>query len=137
MDVLQEKETFEKYLRLNKNNPYLATMAIAEEARQIEDKLNYTISITEILSAIMQNRQDMLKEGKTYTYTNHVKRIIYKVCSDVMDISIQNAVQVTVLNYVKSRHLIYYYENIEDLNKQARVRILVNMTLDVLKKSPF
>ena len=137
MDVIQERETFEKYLRLNQNNPYLATMVIAEEARKIEDKLNYTISITEILSAIMQNRQDMLKEGKTYTYTNHVKRIVYEVCSDVMDISIQRAVQATILGYVKSRHLIYHYEGIEDINKQARVRILVNMTLEVLKKSPF
>lgn len=105
--------------------PYLATLQIAQEAREIADSLGYRITYAQ---AIDFSARGELPNPKDYPdcRLNRVKEYL----TYVNDVEIKTAVISSYEQSLAKNHLIYYYGVVEDTPRQARIRVILNILWD-------
>lgn len=114
------------YKELEKSlGPFLATLQIATDAREIANTLDNRITYS---SAIDFAARGELPDPKDYP--DHRLDRVKNYIDYITDIEIKSAVIKSYEESLKCNNLTYVYNTIEDNSRQARVRILMNILWD-------
>jgi hypothetical protein len=104
---------------------YLATLQIAQTAREIVNSLDHRITYAEAISYAARGELPDPKD-----YPDHRLDRVKDYLTQIDDIEIKSAV---ILSYEQSlikNHLIYDYNNVGDEFRQARIRVILNILWD-------
>lgn len=106
-------------------NPYLAVMQLAEETRNISMSLDNRILYSTALDYVANNKKPNPKDFPDHRLDRVREYLIY-----VTDVEIKAAVILSYEKSLKKNNLVYDYKNIEDMPRQARVRVILNILWD-------
>ena len=105
--------------------PYLATMQIAKNAREIahslDNRITYSLAIDYAARGEVPDPKD---------YPDHRLDRVKNYISYVNDIEVRSAIIASYENSLAKNYLIYNYKNVEDEPRKARVRIIMNILWD-------
>ena len=104
---------------------YEAVMQIAKEAREIADSLGYRITYAQAIDFAARGE---LPDPKNYP--DHRLDRVKEYLKYVNDVEIKSAVILSYEQSLAKNYLIYDYNTVEDLPRQARIRIILNMLWD-------
>ena len=105
--------------------PYLATLQIAQEAREITNSLGHRITYAQAIDFSARGELPNPKD-----YPDHRLDRVKEYLKYVDDIEIKSAVILSYEQSLAKNYLIYDYNVVEDLPRQARIRIIVNILWD-------
>lgn len=105
--------------------PFLATMQMAKEAREISNSLDNRITCS---SALDFAARGMLPDPKDYP--DHRLDRVKNYIDYVSDIEIKSAVIKSYEESLKLNNLSYVYNTVEDEPRKARIRIIMNILWD-------
>ena len=115
-----------KYSALSESlGPYLATLQIAKDAREIANSLDYRIPLATALDYASRGELPNPKD-----YPDHRLDRVKEYLTSVTDIEIKSAVLLSYEQSLAKNHLIYDYNVIEDDFRKARVRVILNILWD-------
>ena len=118
-------------------SPYGACNIISKKARQYAESTNNIVLHSEAISwALTGNTPKILDEYKKQQ-RKHRSSVCVSVTQDILslvnDTDVKSAVETSIRNSRRQKHLLYMYEGISDTYKQGRVRVLCNMIWDKLQ----
>lgn len=103
---------------------YGQVIRVAKEARSLADEYDNNIFHSEALSFVMTGA----KPNNKYRYADEYEATVIKeMCCYIDDIEVKNAVYDSFYLSKSHNNLIYEYNDITDLPRQARVRVLTRM----------
>lgn len=106
-------------------NPYLATMQMAEDTREVCRSLSNRITVSTALDYVAKGITPNPKDFPDHRL-DRVKE--YLKCVD--DLGVKSAVIKSYEQSLYKDNLVYDYNNIEDEPRQSRVRIIMNILWD-------
>lgn len=104
---------------------YLATMQIAQTAREIANSLDHRITYAEAISYAARGELPNPKD-----YPDHRLDRVKDYLTQIDDIEIKSAVLLSYEQSLIKNHLIYDYNNVGDEFRQARIRVILNILWD-------
>lgn len=104
---------------------YEAAMQIAKSAREISTSLGNRIPMATALSYAARGELPDPKD-----YPDHRLDRVKEYLKYVNDVEIKSAVILSYEQSLAKNYLIYDYNTVEDLPRQARIRIILNMLWD-------
>lgn len=126
---------FDKYVEAFSGDRFAAVMYISKIARRRMIRVNNCIHESDALSWITTGVEpEIVKHWREFKKVDHVALYIEDRLCYIEDAAVRNAVRDSISESQSIYHLIYTYNNIQDENKKARVRILCNMIWDEVEK---
>ena len=125
---LNEDKFSDKYKQYS-TNPFRATQILYEKARQICKETHNVVSPSEALTLVIRGEEpDILSrsfrmKGDQSIPANILDTELEYVTKD----EIREAVEDSIYDSLKIRHLIYRYKGLLDESEKARVRVLTNI----------
>lgn len=114
------------YNQLNESlGPYLATMQMAQDAREIAVSLDNRITLS---SALNYAASGLVPDPKDYP--DHRLDRVKNYIDYIDDIEIKSAVIKSYEASLAKYNLIYDYNTVEDGPRRARIRVLMNILWD-------
>lgn len=128
--MLNNQKTFEDRCKRFGSDRYAATLSIAKQARQLEEKYENKILSSEALTWVVRGEEPkilkILEDIDKKRLSDEVRTMEeYLIYIDDMDV--RYAVEDSIEKSLSDKHLIYVYNDVEDLPRKARIRILCNM----------
>lgn len=105
--------------------PYLATLQVAQEAREIANSLGNRITDSEAISYAARGE---LPDPKNYP--DHRLDRVKEYLKYVGDGEIRYAVLLSYEESLEKNHLIYVYNTVEDEFRKSRIRVIMNILWD-------
>ncbi len=114
------------YNQLNESlGPYLATMRMAQDAREIAASLDNRITISSALDFAAKGLQPDPKD-----YPDHRLDRVKNYIEYITDVEVKSAVIKSYEESLEINNLYYDYNTVEDEPRRARVRIIMNILWD-------
>lgn len=114
------------YNQLNESlGPYLATLQMAQDAREIAASLDNRITISSALDFAAKGLQPDPKD-----YPDHRLDRVKNYIEYITDIEVKSAVIKSYEESLEINNLYYDYNTVEDEPRRARVRIIMNILWD-------
>lgn len=131
-----QSEIFDGYVATY-GSPFAACNAISQKARKYAEDNNNVIMHSEAISWVLSGNAPKIiaeyeRQNRKYRSSVCIS-VTQEVLELVNDESVKFAVETSIRNSRKQKHLVYMYENISDVYKQGRVRVLCNMIWDKLQ----
>jgi len=105
--------------------PYVATIQIAQMAREITNSLGNRITDSEAISYAAKGELPNPKD-----YPDHRLDRVKNYISYIDDIEVKSAIVSSYEQSLQKNNLIYFYKNVDDEPRQARIRIIMNILWD-------
>jgi len=105
--------------------PYVATIQIAQMAREITNFLGNRITDSEAISYAAKGELPNPKD-----YPDHRLDRVKNYISYIDDIEVKSAIVSSYEQSLQKNNLIYFYKNVDDEPRQARIRIIMNILWD-------
>ena len=135
MNIWDELKFFEKYENAL-GSKFAAIVYVSKLIRKKREEVGCCITESEALAWLITGVEpnkvkrwrngELRRERRAATYAKD--RLLY-----VDDKEVRSAVEKTLLESSKVEHLIYFYNNLQDESRKARVRILSNIIWDEMK----
>lgn len=128
--AIEERQVFnalaEKY-----KSPYAACSIVSKQARKYAEDHNNIVLHSEAISWVMSGNKPKILDEYSKNHKKYRSSVCISVTQNVLelvnDVPVRNAVEVSIRNSRREKHLIYMYEGVCDMYRQARVRVLCNM----------
>ena len=134
--VDNERQIFDGYSE-QCGSPYTACNLIASKARELAERNNNIIMHSEAISWVLSDIKPQILsiyEKNKQKYRNSVCiTVTQEVLELVSDSEVVNAVESSIRQSRREKHLIYMYKDIADTPRQGRVRVLCNIIWDKLQ----
>lgn len=134
--TLEEQQAF-KQLADKCGSPYAACNAISKKARQYAEKNNNIVMHSEAISWVLSGETPKILNDYSKARRKHRSSVCVSITQEVLDLvndtAVRHAVETSIRNSRREKHLIYMYEGICDEYKQSRVRVLCNIIWDKLQ----
>lgn len=104
-------------------NPYMCIQNVSMAARELADKYDNKISHSEALTYVIHDSEPD-KNSLMHLKNEYEENYIREQFCYIDDKEICNAVYDSFYESKKHNNLIFIYNNLTDLNKQARVRVI-------------
>ena len=105
--------------------PYVATIQIAQMAREITNSLGNRITDSEAISYAAKGELPNPKD-----YPDHRLDRVKNYISYIDDIEVKSAIVSSYEQSLQKNNLVYLYKNVDDEPRQARIRIIMNILWD-------
>lgn len=129
-----DDEQFNRYVS-NFGSRFAAVVYVSELARIHAKRAHNRILESEAISWVLTGDKPQILNNMEHANTSRSRLkldyILDKLCY-VEDIDVRDAVYSTLKYSIQASHLIYVYNNIKDVYRQSRVRVLSNMLWDEL-----
>lgn len=134
--MVYDIEKFEEIVKLCNGSRYAATMLVAKDARKLAEYFDNVIThaealdwiISGIVPKIISNYKEIIQ-----LRDNGYLNVASSILSNVEDEAVKQSVIESIKRSKQEDHLIYFYEEVYDVPRQARIRILVRMIWHKLK----
>lgn len=114
------------YNQLNESlGPYLATLQMAQDAREISKSLDNRITISSALDFAARGERPDPKD-----YPDHRLDRVKNYIEYITDIEVKSAIIKSYEESLKINNLYYDYNTVEDAPRRARIRIIMNILWD-------
>ena len=122
MSLIQNNQYKELCLQMN---PYIAILQMAKDTRNICISLDNRITVSDALSYAANGTLPDPKD-----YPDHRLDRVKDYLTGVTDREIKSAVLFSYEQSLYKNNLVYEYKNVEDVPRQARIRIIMNILWD-------
>lgn len=134
--VENERQIFDGYTK-QCGSPYIACNLISSKARELAERNNNIIMHSEAISWVLSDIKPQILsiyEKNKQKYRNSVCiTVTQEVLELVSDSEVTDAVESSIRQSRREKHLIYMYKDITDAPRQSRVRVLCNIIWDKLQ----
>lgn len=124
--MLNDNIKFDEYAKQH-GSRFTATMLVAEQARYLAEKHHNVITHAQALHWVLSgetpeeiNNQDTILKRRKFSSLMSAKEYL----SNITDTEIKQSVLKSLWLSNKAGHLIYYYKEVYEPERQARIRIL-------------
>lgn len=135
--MLEDSKNFEKYVKLCGGNRYVATTFVSKQAKILAEKYQNVISYSEALTWIISGKAPKIISNYKYILKQREKGPLIladSMLSNIQDEKIKQSVLESIKRSNKVGHLIYFYKDVYDKYRRARIRILTNIIWDEMRK---
>ena len=131
-----ERQIFDQ-LAEKYGSPFTACNVISQKARKYAEDNNNIVMHSEAISWVLSGNTPKILNDYEKQHKKYRNSVCVSVTQDMLelvgDTAVKSAVEASIRNSRKQKHLIYMYEDISDTYKQGRVRVLCNMIWDKLQ----
>lgn len=132
----EKRNVFNQYVDKYKS-PFAACNVIASKARNLAETNNNIVMHSEALSWVLTGDRPKILDD----YEKSKRKFRSSICIDITqdtlslvnDTDVKDAVETSIRQSRREKHLIYIYKDISDIYKQGRVRTLCNIIWDKLQ----
>jgi hypothetical protein len=134
--IYNEHKIFEEYVN-RYGSVFGACNAIAFKARKRAEATDNLVMHSEAISWVLSDVEPLIIQDFAQTRRKYCSSVCISVTQSVLDLvndtEVKDAVEASIKESRRKKHLLYIYKDISDIYKQGRVRVLCNIIWDKLQ----
>ena len=134
--IYNENKVFDEYTK-KYGSPFAACNAISSEARKRAEATNNLVMHSEAISWVLSGVEPVIIQTYARQQRKYHSSLCISITQSVLDLvgdtEVKRAVEASIRESRRKKHLLYMYKDITDIYKQGRVRVLCNIIWDKLQ----